>query len=102
MFFRCARTIAVAAFLVAAACAPTPSAGTEEHAVGQDGWLKGTTDERLDVVAGQLRGFDIAMVEVGYRFTELYFAGEERNWAYAKYHAEKIETVYHVSCERKG
>lgn len=101
MFFRCARSITFGAFLVTAGCAPAPTADTAEGAVGQDGWLKGTTDEKLDVVAGQLRGFDMAMVEVGYRFTELYFAGEEQNWPYAKYHAEKIETAIRKGLERR-
>jgi hypothetical protein len=72
MFFRYVASIVAATFLVAAGCAQGPSADTENRAVGPDGWLKGTTDERLDVVAEQLRGFDMAMVEVGYRFTELF------------------------------
>lgn len=41
------------------------------------------------------------MVEVGYRFTELYFAGKEHNWDYAKYQAEKIEVALRLGLERR-
>lgn len=29
----------------------------------------------------------------GYRYTELYFAGADRNWAYASYQADKLKTA---------
>ncbi len=32
---------------------------------GPDGWLKGNTAEKFETIAAQLRGFDVAMVEVG-------------------------------------
>jgi hypothetical protein len=72
-----------------------------EPAVGQDGWLKGSSLQKFETIAGQLRGFDMAMVETGYRFTELYFAGEDQNWDYAKYQAEKIGTAIRNGLERR-
>jgi hypothetical protein len=83
-----------------AGCAPA-AVENAEPPVGQDGWLAGSTAEKLDVVAGQLRGFDMAMVETGYRFNELYFAGEDRNWDFAKYHAEKIGTAIRNGLQRR-
>ena len=66
-----------------------------------DHWLKGTTDERLSQVEVQLRGLDKTMVEVGYRFTELYLAGKEQNWDYAKYQAEKMDLAIRLGLERR-
>ena len=67
----------------------------------QGSWLRGTTDERFQQVERQLRGFDKTMVEVGYRFTELYFAGQDQNWDYAQYQIEKLETALRIGLERR-
>lgn len=64
-------------------------------------WLSGDADERRDQLEHHLRGLDIAMVEIGYRFNELYFAGEDRNWPYAQYQAEKIELAMRLALERR-
>jgi hypothetical protein len=72
----------------------------EEHPP-QGSWLQGTTDERFQQVERQLRGFDKTMVEVGYRFTELYFAGQDQNWDYAQYQVEKLETALRFGLERR-
>lgn len=65
---------------------------TEEKstAVGLDGWLEGTTEEKLDEVAHQLGGFSRTMVEVGYRYSELYWAAMDENWGYADHQIEHI------------
>lgn len=68
---------------------------------GRDGWLKGTPHEKLDVVARQLRGFDMAMVETGYRYQELYWAGTDGNWEYAEYQVEKIKQAIEYGLERR-
>lgn len=66
-----------------------------------DGWLKGTAEDKFSQVEKQLRGLDKTMVEVGYRFTELYFAGKEHNWDYARYQAEKIDIAIRLGLERR-
>jgi hypothetical protein len=71
-----------------------------EHSL-QGSWLQGTTDERFQQIERQLRGFDKTMVEVGYRFTELYFAGQDQNWDYAQYQIEKLETALRLGLERR-
>jgi hypothetical protein len=82
--------------LVAGCSQPPPPT-----AVGEGGWLAGTADEKFTVVAGQLRGFDMAMVETGYRYNELYWAAQERNWGYAEYQAAKIRTAIENGLKRR-
>lgn len=65
-------------------CGPTPVTDTYSE-VGTDGWLKGNREEQLEEVAHQLGGFSRTMVEVGYRYSELYWAGEDENWKYAEH-----------------
>jgi hypothetical protein len=57
----------------------------------QGDWLKGTEEEQLKSIEKQFRGFDHVMVEVGYRFQELYWGGQDQNWEYADYQLEKIK-----------
>lgn len=64
-------------------------------------WLRGTTDEKFHTVARQLRGFDMAMVETGHRYTELYWAGRDTNWIYAGYQLEKIRVAIQNGLERR-
>jgi len=63
--------------------------------------LSGTLDERFNRVARHLRGFDVAMAETGYRYTELYWAGADRNWGYAAYQLGKIEVAVANGTERR-
>ncbi|MBM3778712.1 MAG: hypothetical protein FJW23_10825 [Acidimicrobiia bacterium] len=88
---------------LAAGCAPPPAEvpPPAETAVGADGWLSGTTDEKFETVAKQLRGFDMAMVETGYRFNELYWAVQDGNFGFAKYQTEKIRTALENGLERR-
>lgn len=67
-------------------CAPKPQ--PLEKAEGE--WIKGSAQEQLDAIEQQFRGFDMAMVETGYRYQELYWAGTDRNWPYATYQAKKL------------
>ncbi len=68
---------------------------------GRDGWLKGSPHEKLDVVARQLRGWDMTMVESGYRYQELYWAGTDGNWEYAAYQSEKIRQAIEYGFKRR-
>ena len=58
--------------------------------VGLDDWLEGTSEEKFEEVAHQLGGFSRTMVEVGYRYSELYWAGIDENWGYADHQIEHI------------
>jgi len=69
---------------------------------GGAAWLlTGANDERFARVAKHLRGFDVAMAETAYRYSELYWAGRDRNWDYADYQIGKIETAVANGVERR-
>lgn len=72
-----------------------------EVPAGAEWLLDGTQDERFARVARHLRGFDMAMVETGYRYSELYWASRDRNWGYASYQLGKIETAVANGLERR-
>lgn len=55
------------------------------------GWLRQIPlEQQSDAIDRQLRGFDMAMFEVNYRYIEMYFGAMEGNWDYALYTGEKI------------
>ncbi len=90
---------AIALAGVSAGCRAVPAPEPAQPA--KESWLKVSVDDKFHQVEAQLRGFDITMMEVGYRFTELYWAGKDRNWPYAKYQAEKIGHVIRLGIERR-
>ena len=54
--------------------------------------LEMTSDEqKFKKIQTQFRGFDLAMVEVGYRFNTFYFALEDKNYDLAQYQLDKIK-----------
>lgn len=67
----------------------------------QGEWIKGTEEEKISMVERQFRGFDMAMIEIGYRYSELYWAGHDENWEYAKYQLEKINLSFKNGIERR-
>jgi hypothetical protein len=93
MKFTNAAALALLLTVLILSCSNPPS--------GRDGWLKGAPHEKLDVVARQLRGWDMTMVETGYRYQELYWAGMDGNWEYATYQAEKIRQTMEYGLERR-
>lgn len=64
-------------------------------------WTRGDTGERLAQIESHLRGLDVAMAEIGYRYTELFFAVEDHNWDYADYQTAKIELALRLAIERR-
>jgi hypothetical protein len=67
----------------------------------QGDWIKGSEKEKLATIERQFRGFDNTMVEVGYRYQELYFAGQDQNWEYANYQIDKIKQALGHGFERR-
>jgi hypothetical protein len=67
----------------------------------QGEWITGTEVEKLKKIEKQFRGFDNAMVETGYRYQELYWAGQDQNWEYANYQLEKIKLAIENGLERR-
>jgi hypothetical protein len=95
------RTILGLVLSAAALAASSACREPEPRPSGQDGWLIGTADEKFDVVSRHLRGFDMAMVETGYRYQQLYWTGEDQNWGYADYQLQKIRTAIENGLERR-
>ncbi len=56
-------------------------------------WLMETnsSSEKFKKIQKQFRGFDLAMVEVGYRFNSFYFALKDQNYPLANYQWDKIK-----------
>lgn len=54
-------------------------------------WLGQTKQEVIDNAEEQFQGFSRTMMEVTYRYKELYWAGQDQNWEYAEYQREHIE-----------
>ena len=56
-------------------------------------WLLNTKsdEEKFKKIQKQFRGFDLAMVEVGYRFNTLFFAIKDKNYDLAQYQLDKIK-----------
>ena len=77
------------------------SCGKNQEQNAQGKWIKGTEQEKLETIENQFRGFDMAMVETGYRYQELYWAGQDENWEYADYQIEKIRKAIENGLERR-
>ncbi len=72
-----------------------------DNPIGKDGWLTGNEQEKFETITNHLRGFDMAMVETGYRYQELYWAGQDENWQYADYQLKKIRLTIENGLERR-
>ena len=80
------------------------SIAEEEHGAAAESelaWLPADQPESLLRIEAHLRGTDVTMWEIGYRFTELYHAGLDRNWDYADYQLEKIPHALQLAMERR-
>lgn len=80
--------------------APTPPRQQSIDDV-ETSWIGGSADARFDILADQLRGLDVAMWEIGYRYAELHWALEDDNWEYARYQVEKIRTTLDLALQRR-
>jgi hypothetical protein len=103
-YHRAAALPALCSALLLAACAIEPRQDTArgETVADADHWLAGTTvDQRNRAIERQFAGFSQTMWEVGYRYTELYYAIRERNWELAGYHADKIGDAVERGIERR-
>jgi len=77
------------------------SACNQKQEAVQGQWIKGNAKKKLETIESQFRGFDMAMVETGYRYQELFWAGQDQNWEYADYQLEKIQKAIENGLERR-
>jgi hypothetical protein len=94
-------TAGLAAVALSLLAAEQPVGSTSDTAGASEDWLRGTEEESIRLTSKHLRGFDVTMVETGHRYTELYWAGQDRNWEYADYQLEKIRHVIELGIERR-
>jgi hypothetical protein len=64
-------------------------------------WLAREREEQLVQLERQLRGLDVAMMEVGHRYIDLYWAGEDANWEAAVYELQKLRLAIENGLERR-
>jgi len=66
-------------------------------------WLLETKGDvqKFKAIQKQFRGFDLAMVEVGYRFNSFYFAIKDKNYALAHYQWDKIKKSIENGVQRR-
>jgi hypothetical protein len=84
---------------VGLACSRGPSESQGSQAAPE--WLRAEGEARFGQIESHFRGLDVAMMEIGYRYTELSFAVLDRNWDYADYQAGKIELALKLAVERR-
>ena len=74
-------------------------ASKNEKAEGE--WIKGSEDDQLKTIEKHFRGLDLTMMETGYRYNELYWAGKDQNWEYARYQLQKMKLALENGLERR-
>ena len=84
--------------LVLCMCVAT---GCRHDTLAQNAWIQGDSDERWTTMVKQLRGLDVAMVEIGYRYGELSWAGADANWVYADYQLTKMRLALEDALVRR-
>jgi len=85
--------LALLGWLAAQGCSSAPSPSST--------WLAADGEERDAQLERQLRGFDVAMMEVGHRYIDLYWAGQDTNWGAAAYQLKKIRLAIENGLERR-
>ncbi len=75
---------ALMAAIIISACQTTSEQSYETR------WAGETIEEIVASIENQIGGFDQTMMETGYRYKELYWAGMDSNWEYAEYQLEEM------------
>ena len=100
MTTRGARARSALAVLLGGCLAACGGRGAAPGAAGST-WLSRDRDEQRLQLERHLRGFDVAMREVGDRYVDLYWAGEDANWEAAAYELQKLRLAIENGLERR-
>lgn len=95
------RTLIALIFMSLLAVIAISSCNTSQTETVQGEWITGTDQEKLFTIEEHLGGFGRTMMEVGYRYTEVYWAGQDENWLYAAYQLEEMEEALEHGYERR-
>lgn len=64
-------------------------------------WMPDDDADKFLAIEGQMGGFSKTMRRVGYRYNELYWAGDDQNWDFATYQLEKLASEIERGIERR-
>jgi len=64
-------------------------------------WLSGSSHDKFRQLEEQQGGFSRTMIEVTYRYSELYWAGQDKNWGYAEHQVEHMEETIELGLQRR-
>ncbi|HET9746149.1 MAG TPA: hypothetical protein VFP97_10565, partial [Chitinophagaceae bacterium] len=64
-------------------------------------WVRGDPKQQIQTIEKHFRGLDVAMIEIDYRYRELFWAGKDQNWSYALYQVDKIKLSLENALERR-
>ena len=64
-------------------------------------WVRGNAKQQIQTIEKHFRGLDVAMIEIDYRYRELFWAGKDQNWSYARYQVDKIKLSLENALERR-
>ena len=79
-----------------------PGHSHSHGAADPGGWYKRLSpDARAAAIERQFRGFETAMAEVAYRYTEMYFGGLDGNWDYAGHMGATLASALTTGLERR-
>jgi len=78
-----------------------PASDAPVASIPDDSWLRGTLQEQTVMLAAQHAGFSAAMIEVGHRHAEMYWAGRDENWGYAAHQLNEMDEVIARGLERR-
>jgi hypothetical protein len=92
-------TLVVAVAGAALSC--QPERGDTGDAAQEPTWIGERGESLEQVTARQLRGLDVAMIEMDHRYAELYFAAEDGNWPYAEHQIEHMRLALDLALERR-
>jgi hypothetical protein len=96
-----ATTFALRALMATVVLALTGGCGAVAQHRGEPTWLEGMAERPERVIARQLRGLDVTMIELDHRYSELYFAGQDGHWDYAEHQVEHMELAMDLALERR-
>jgi hypothetical protein len=87
--------------VVLAACLAAWGCGDASRDAAGPAWLSRDPGEQRLQLERHLRGFDVAMMEVGHRYIDLYWAGEDASWEAAAYALQKMRLAIENGLERR-
>lgn len=87
--------------LLLAGCLAAAACGRSSATAAGGTWLAADGGTRTLQLERHLRGFDVAMLETGHRYVDLYWAGRDGNWDAAAYQVGKLRLAIENGLERR-